>query len=79
MAKSSQLVFRIEDDLREVLDECSEAFKQSRATLVNAALHLFAELPPKERREALIRYLTRDIPQVAGEKGKKKKTSRRKK
>ena len=62
MAKNRQLVVRLDDDLNAMIEETAAAYNRSRAEVVGAALALLAALDAKGRRDAIVRYVTRDIP-----------------
>lgn len=62
MAKTKQLVVRIDPDLGKVLEDTAAAFNRSQAVVLCTALNELAQLTLEERRAAIVRYVTRDMP-----------------
>ena len=62
MAKSRQMLVRMDAGLGAALDERSKAMARSRAQLICAAVRYFLRLPKQEQRRVLIESLSSDIP-----------------
>lgn len=60
MAKDRQLVFRLDNDLAEVLEDSSTKLARSRAVILCTGMMLFAELSPEKQAQAVMRYLSRE-------------------
>lgn len=61
MAKTRHLSVKLDDDLARLMDEAAAKFQRSRAEILSCGLMLFGELSEGERREALMRYVTREL------------------
>jgi predicted transcriptional regulator len=73
MAKDRQLVFRLDNDLAEILERSAEELERSRAVILCTGMMLFAEIPAAERDAAVRRYLKRrrEAEPGKGDAGKK--------
>lgn len=76
MAKTRQLVVRMDPDIADDVDAAVGRFKRSRAVVIAAALHHFVTLRPAKQRAAIVAYATRDIPKAPDDGGERKARTR---